>query len=481
MHVDNQYLILSALDAIHDGVVITDHTSRIVYANPAYQRILGVRLDKIIGQKVSEIEPTASLLTVLETGKPILQERTRVESLNMDIVSTITPIFKNGTILGTVAIFKNVTEAMQLTRALQRMEGLADYLRQELERKTQELPRSFDQIVGRNETFVESLKLAAKAAKSDSNVMIRGENGVGKEVIAKAIHAASHVCHGPMIRVNCSAIPENLLESELFGYEEGAFTGAKRGGKIGKFELAHSGTLFLDEVGDMSAMMQAKLLRVIQDKEFERVGGTQSVKVDVRIISATNRNLEKMVQEGTFREDLYYRLNVVPIFVPPLRERKDDLLLLMDHFLAQQNERNGKHYVVSEEVLQVFYRHEWPGNIRELQNAVEYSTVMCAGEVVTPEHLPPYFSSIDRTPERSDVQSSIGEGQFDCESDDKVVEKVPFPGEVPTLRDRVEEVERETILMALRATRYNKTEAMKLLGISRQTLYRKMEQLGIED
>ncbi|MBO8170857.1 MAG: sigma 54-interacting transcriptional regulator [Bacillaceae bacterium] len=472
--INNEYLIHSALDAIHDGIVITDETSRIVYANPAYTRILGVRLDKILNRKVSEIEPTASLLTVLKTGKPILQERTRVDSLNMDIVSTITPIYKNGEIKGTVAIFKNVTEAMELTRALQRMEGLAHYLQEELE-KTKELPHSFDEIVGRNHNFVESLTLAARAAASDTNVMIRGENGVGKEVIAKAIHAASNVCRGPMIRVNCSAIPENLLESELFGYEEGAFTGARKGGKVGKFELAQDGTLFLDEVGDMSLLMQSKLLRVIQEKEFERVGGTRPIKVNVRIISATNRNLEQMVREGIFREDLYYRLNVVPIFVPPLRERKDDLLLLIEHFLSQQKEKTGKAYHISEDVMQIFYNHDWPGNIRELQNVVEYSTVMCTGEVIQPEHLPPYFSAVKRDPQSVERILSANHQQQEQEDCD-----IPSPEQVPRLKDRVAEVERETIIMALRAARYNKTEAMKLLGISRKSFYRKLKELDIE-
>lgn len=470
---DNDFLIHSAMDAIHDGIVVTDETSRIVYANPAYTRILGVPLEKIVGQKVSDIEPTASLLTVLGTGIPILQEKTRVETLNMDIVSTITPIFKDGAIKGSVAIFKNVTEAMELSRALQRMEGLAQYLKEELE-KSKELPHSFDQIIGRNQQFLESLTLAAKAAVSDVNVMIRGENGVGKEVVAKAIHAASKVRNGPMIRVNCSAIPENLLESELFGYEEGAFTGARRGGKIGKFELAHGGTLFLDEVGDMSMMMQAKLLRAIQEKEIERVGGTKSIRVNVRIIAATNKNLETMIRDGSFREDLYYRLNVIPVFLPPLRERKDDLLLLIEHFLSQHKEKTGKSYMISQEVLEVFYAHDWPGNIRELQNAIEYGTVMGSGEVISRQHLPAYFSAVTR---KSTVTSGKNNDAATGSSDEP---EMVTPEQVPNLKERVAQVERETILLALKAANQNKSKAMELLGISRKSFYRKLKELNIK-
>lgn len=505
---NTRYLIHCALDAIHDGIVIADHTSRILYANPAYTRILGVPLKKILGKKISEIEPTASMLTVLETGKAILQERTRVETLGLDIVSTITPIRRNGIMLGAVAIFKNVSEAMALSRALQRMEGLAEYLRSELE-KTSTLPLGFKGIVGQNSRFLEALTLAARAATSPATVLIRGENGVGKEVVAQAIHAASLCKDGPLIRVNCAAIPENLLESELFGYEDGAFTGAKKGGKAGKFELAHGGTLFLDEVGDMSLSMQAKLLRAIQEKEIERVGGTKTIRVDVRIISATNKDLEQMTSEGKFREDLYYRLSVVPIFLPPLRERKDDLLLLIDHFLTRLGEKNGKTCIVSEEALLMLNSHDWPGNIRELQNAIEYGTVMAEDGVIGPQHLPPYFKAVRRSislfpngqsaaawDERDPAHyqaDNMGPAYGASESHDVVQPAVPTArsdeedhdygtnreNAVP-LNEQVARVEREAILAALKAARYHKTKAMEMLGISRKTFYRKVKELDIE-
>lgn len=248
----------------------------------------------------------------------------------------------------------------------------------------------FDDIIGDNEQFVKTKKFAKKSSNTVSTILITGESGTGKELFARAVHFESVRRNGPFIPINCSAIPENLLESELFGYEEGAFTGASKGGKMGKFQLADGGTLFLDEIGDMPLHLQAKLLRVLQEKRIEPVGGKRSIPIDVRVISATHRDLETMIRDGEFREDLYYRLNVIPITIPPLRERKDDLGMLVDFFTRKFSQKLDKDVrLVDKEVINILDNYQWKGNVRELENVMEYSVNMCAGDRISKEDLPP--------------------------------------------------------------------------------------------
>ena len=250
---------------------------------------------------------------------------------------------------------------------------------------------AFKNYIGKSGKVVDVLALASKAAGSSATVLVRGESGTGKEVIAEGIHYASERRRGPFIRVNCGAIPGTLLESELFGHEKGAFTGAVRR-KLGKFELADHGTIFLDEIGEMDKNMQVKLLRVLQQKEFDRVGGEETVHVDVRIIAATNRDLEQMVKDGTFRDDLYYRLNVIPISLPPLRDRVDDIPLLVEHFIAKISAENGKPVRgITPEAMQVMMRYQWPGNVRELENVIERVITLMDSETITITSLPSYI------------------------------------------------------------------------------------------
>jgi transcriptional regulator with PAS, ATPase and Fis domain len=258
-----------------------------------------------------------------------------------------------------------------------------------------------------------------------------------------------------MIKVNCAAMPEDLIESELFGYEDGAFTGAKKGGKLGKFELAHSGTIFLDEIGDMSLTMQAKLLRVLQEKEFERVGGCKTVKVDIRVIAATNRDLESMIEKGAFRLDLYYRLNIVPLTLTPLRERKDDLLTLAKTFLNQFSREVGHELTLSPKVVRFFQEYDWPGNIRELQNVLEHASIVCGGRIIEIQHLPARI-----VPTYDD----------DSNSKDK-----PY-----AVKEILARIEKELILSALDTYNNNRTNAMKALGFSRRVFYDKLLRYGIE-
>jgi len=307
-----------------------------------------------------------------------------------------------------------------------------------------------DDVVGASPAWRETIDTAHRAAGSDATVLLLGESGTGKEVLAHEIHRASPRSGKPFVAVNCSAIPEGLLESELFGHEKGAFTGAVRQ-KRGRFELADGGTVFLDEIGDMSEGLQSKLLRFLQDRTFQRVGGSKSITVDVRVVAATNRNLDEAIREGRFREDLYFRLNVVTITVPPLRERLDDVPPLAEHFLKAHAPKGGKPKRMSPKAMRTVMAYDWPGNVRELENAVQRSVVLSRGETIFPEHLP------------ARVRAAGGDGTEGTSSG-------------RTMR----EVERDAIVRTLRETDGNRTHAAKILGISRRTLQNKIREYDID-
>lgn len=446
-------LLFQILDNIHDVVLVIDSDTTIVYANEAYAKILGVPVAKVLGRRLDKIEPKAAAIEILRTGKPS-SGKDYLDSLGIDVVGNSFPLYNGESIIGCVSTFKNITEVVELNRELQQTKGVADYLKEQLE-QWEQLPLSFKEYVGQNSNLKETLVLAAKVARTDSTVLIRGESGVGKEVLAKAVHNSSRRKDMPLIKVNCAAIPENLIESELFGYEDGAFTGAKKGGKLGKFELAHSGTIFLDEIGDMSYTMQAKLLRVLQEKEFERVGGTKTIKIDIRVIAATNRNLESMIKKGTFRRDLYYRLNIVPLNLTPLRERKDDLLALAKTFLDQFAREVGHELTLSPQVVRFFQEYDWPGNIRELQNVLEHASIVCSGMTIEIYHLPAQIIPANR--------------------DQYKIKNKPY-----AVKEIVASVEKELILSALVTYKNNRTKAMKALGFSRRVFYDKLRRYGIE-
>ena len=314
---------------------------------------------------------------------------------------------------------------------------------------------TLDNIIGESDIINSTKKEALIASKSTSTVLITGESGTGKELFARAIHNHSNRNENPFVAVNCAAIPDNLLESELFGYEEGAFTGAKRGGKLGKFELAHKGTIFLDEIGDMSLHLQAKLLRVLQEKELNKIGAKSNVFIDVRIIAATNKDLEKMVNKGTFREDLYYRLNVIPIALPSLRERRDDIPLLANFMMKEYSIKLNKNVVdIDKSVINLMINYKWPGNIRELQNIIEYSVNMSSSSVITLDTMPNRMKKVEK-------------------NEDIVIEERIV---------NLDELERREIIKALgKYKQYKKDKDLvaKALGISRATLYRKLEKYKI--
>ncbi|AET66896.1 transcriptional regulator containing PAS, AAA-type ATPase, and DNA-binding domains [Desulfosporosinus orientis DSM 765] len=447
-------LLFKILNNIHDVVLVVDSDTTIVFANEAYAKILGVPVAKVLGRRLDKIEPKAKTIEVLRTGESSYCRQSYLSSLSVNVVGSTFPLYNGKNIIGCVSIFKNINDVVELNRELNQTKGVADYLKEQLEQEEQ-LPNSFEEYIGRNSRLKETLKLAAKVAKTDSTVLILGESGVGKEVLARVVHKSSTRKNRPMIKVNCAAIPEDLIESELFGYEDGAFTGAKKGGKLGKFELAHRGTIFLDEIGDMSLTMQAKLLRTLQEKEFERIGGTKAIKVDIRVIAATNRNLEQMIEQGAFRSDLYYRLNIVPLMLIPLRERRDDILELAKVFLKQFAKEVGHELTLSPQVERILRAYEWPGNIRELKNVLEHASIVCSSKVITSKHLPAHI-----IPKKH--RSSVKENSYD-------------------IKEIVASVEKEVILSALNACNNNRTDALKALGISRKSFYNKLHQYGIID
>jgi len=329
--------------------------------------------------------------------------------------------------------------------------GVRDLFR-EVDTLRAELKREYDlaTIVGQSDQMRDIYDVVKKVATTNATVMVYGESGTGKELVARAVHEYSRRSKKPFIQVSCAALPETLLESELFGYEKGAFTGANTA-KKGRFELADGGTLFLDEIGDISPAIQVKLLRVLQEKTFEHLGGTKTIKVDVRIVGATNRDLQEAIADGTFREDLYYRLNVVPITVPPLRDRKEDIPLLVAHFL----EKLGSKRKMSKEAMARLVGYGWPGNIRELENTIERAVILGSGDVILPEHLP------------AELRAEPAPGG------------PPVPIELPSEGIVLEKLEKDLLEQALRRAGSNQTKAAKLLGISRHELLYRMEKFGL--
>jgi DNA-binding NtrC family response regulator len=343
-------------------------------------------------------------------------------------------------------------ELLAKLKVMLRIKDLHDELKMEKDKNillTQALEKrySFGNILGKNRRIQEIFELISDISNTDSTVLIQGESGTGKELIAKAIHFNSHRKNRPFVVANCSAYSQNLLESELFGHEKGSFTGAIRR-KVGRFEMANGGTIFLDEIGEVSPPTQILLLRVLQDHRFERVGGEETLEVDVRVIAATNKILMEEIRKGTFREDLYYRLNVIPIFIPPLRERKDDIPLLASYFLQKFNRERGKEVTgFSPEVMEIFLRHSWQGNVRELENVIDHAIIIAKQDKILPKDLP-----------QSLLQRPISIQEF------------------ITLQD----YERDIILKTLKETNWNKHKTAKKLNINRSTLYGKMKRYGLE-
>lgn len=430
------------LESIADGVFTIDRDWRITSFNRAAERITGIPRRKAVGQKCFDVfhasicQTACALKHTLEKGKemidlPVDILNSRGETLPISI-STAVLRDQKGKIIGGVETFRDLSAIETLRRELSRQ-------------------YTFGDIISKSEYILKILTLLPSIAESNSTVLIQGPSGSGKELLARAIHSLSPRKNGPYVVVSCAALPDTLLESELFGYMKGAFTDAKKD-KPGRFALAEKGTLFLDEIGDISPALQVKLLRFLQEKEYEPLGAIKPLKADVRIVAATNKNLSQLVKEGLFREDLYYRLNVVKIELPPLRERREDIPLLVDHFLKRFNLKMNKRIVsVSPEIMDLFMRYDFPGNIRELENAIEHAFVICRTSQIKPDHLPGEL--IDRTRQTA-IPSSA-------------------------LKDPLKAAEMQTVLQVLAKHGGNRKKAAEELGISVVTLWRKLKKLEV--
>jgi len=436
-----------------EWMLVVDAGGVVTMISEGYAEFNGTTVAEAVGRHVTEVIENTRMHIVARTGIPEIGERQTIRGRQM-IVNRI-PLRDGARVIGAYGrvIFKTVEQLRELASKMNILESKVRYYEEELTH-LRGARYTFASIVGSGPSVTAAKAEAERASRTDSTVLLRGETGTGKELFAHAIHAAGARRAGPFIKLNCAAVPAELLESELFGYEEGAFTGARRGGKPGKFELAAGGTLFLDEIGDMPLPMQAKLLRVLQEREVDRLGGTGSRRVDLRLISATSRNLEELVGQGKFRADLYYRVNVIPVRVPPLRERAEDLRPLSEAFLAGLAADTGEpRKRVSAELLEILESYAWPGNVRELQNVLERAVAMSRGEVLLPEHIPAHLVR-DATGARKEVA----------------------PGSLASARA---EAERAAIVAALGAAGGNKSKAAAMLRIHRVKLYEKLKRHGI--
>ncbi len=445
---------INVFDALGDGLLIADQDAIIQYVNKEYLRIIGMEKEEVLGKPLHIARPGAMLPSVIKSGKPLSGVYRRVGTV--EYVVDMAPIHVNEKIIGGVSIVKDITEVKKLSKELKKAQNRLEYL-QGTVGQIFKARYTLDMLKGYSPAFRKAISLAERASLNNSNILISGESGTGKELLAQGIHNLSPRKHNAFVAVNCAAIPANLLESELFGYAEGAFTGSKKGGKAGLFQLADGGTLFLDEIGDMGFELQAKLLRVLQEQKVRRIGGISEDIVDVRIISATNQDIEKMVEKERFRQDLFYRLNVFQITLPPLRERNMDILTLASYFAEQYLDHKIPEGFFSQEVKEIFLNYDWPGNIRQLKNAIEFACNMLDnGERILPNHLP----------ERIREKMSIWEASY---------------GQIDNLGVMVNKFEKEIIENALKVYGNDlegKRRICKELGISLASLYRKMKDVS---
>ncbi|WP_077619141.1 sigma-54 interaction domain-containing protein [Bacillus sinesaloumensis] len=444
-------ILQTIIDTAYEWIVVVDYQGKIMYMNKNYCDFLEVNREAVIGTHVTEVIENTRMHIVVQTGEKEIGSPHYIKG-NYMIANRI-PIYSDHRIVGAVGavIFKD-------TKALNKMNSHIKSLMSELQtyiddwQENNGAKYTLNDIKTSSKQVLELKEKVKNIASGDISVLIRGESGTGKELFAHSIHQLSPRSQNPFIKVNCGAIPEHLLESELFGYEEGAFTGAKKGGKKGKFVLAHGGTIFLDEVGDMPLHMQIKLLRVLQEKEVEPVGALTPIPVDVRVIAATNRPLEQMIEEGRFREDLFYRINVIPFTIPPLRERPDDIGPLTKFFIEKVSKRTGKRILsIDAEVMNIFNQHRWPGNLRELENVIEAAIHLSSGEKIEIGSLPEYL--VD------DPKLLIGQ---------------------KPLKEILEDTEKRVLEKTLQKYKNDKQLAAKALGISKSTMYEKLKKLNIE-
>ncbi|MGB8932968.1 MAG: sigma 54-interacting transcriptional regulator [Anaeromyxobacteraceae bacterium] len=450
----DRLMLEEAIGHAYEGLVITDAGGRIIKTNQAYATFLGVRMADMIGRHVTEVVENTRMHVVAKSGVAEIAQLQKIRGHEM-ICSRI-PIFEDGKVVAVVGkiMFADVDDLFAMSGRLAALKKELEFYKSELNKRL--VARySFEHIVGKSDALERVKALGRRVAKSDTTVLLRGESGTGKELFAHSIHVESNRALGPFVKVNCGAIPEALFESELFGYKAGAFTGAHKQGKRGRFAMADRGTIFLDEISELPASMQVKLLRVLQEREIEPVGALEPEPIDVRIIAATNKDLELLLEQGTFRQDLYYRLNVVELEIPALRERRDDIPLIAERILRQLEKETGVPVAgLAEEAEAILKAYPWPGNVRELRNVLEQAMYTKGGDVISRRDLP---------------RAIVGS-----------VERAGLDEDRRTLRALLRHTEEESLRAALRDANGDRLVAAARLGISKSSMYAKIERYGIE-
>jgi len=458
-----QSTLMAIIHSTDDAISVVDENGLHTIINPAYTRLTGLTEEDVLGKPPTidiPDEGESMHLKVLRTRKPVHGVRMRVGPNRKEVIVNVSPVIVNGVLKGSVAVIHDVSEIKYLSEELERFKQRVRHL---------ESKYTFKDIVGNSRGMIVAKEQAKRAAQTPATVLLQGESGTGKELFAHAIHHASKRRNKQFIRVNCSALVDTLLESELFGYEGGSFTGAKKTGKRGLFEEADKGTIFLDEIGVMSLNLQAKLLRVLQEKEIVKVGGMNPINVDVRVISATNIDLKNAVREGRFRDDLYYRLYVIPIYIPPLRERKEDMHLLVKNLIRKYNQDFGRNIRgILPEALNLLIDYSWPGNVRELENIIERAIINMKlnEEIILPKHIPS-LNSKERIGEKLIINPKYN-NLTGIDLDKTNLKKVK------------NDTERLAIINTLKSTNGDNLKAAKKLGISLRSFYYKIKKYSIK-
>lgn len=446
----------SVFNASYDEIIVTDHCGTVLKMNSVFRKFYNLEAEDFVGKNVAELEkngvfsPSVTAMVLKEKKRVSIIQKTNTDKV---LIVTGHPVYgEDRELTSVISMAKDITEMHKLKEKLAQAEKNAQkyYYELELLKQKEELE---ERIQFKSPKMEKVMAVAHRTARVDSNLLITGESGVGKSMLAEAIHKMSLRRDKEIVSINCGAIPEALLESEFFGYERGAFTGAKTEGKLGKLDIADQGTLFLDEISELPLQMQVKLLKVIQEKKFMRIGGTKTIESDFRLIAATNKSLEQEVKAGRFREDLYYRLNVVPIEIPPLRERKEDIVLLIDHFWSKLNRKYGVDRKIDADVYRILVDYNWLGNVRELENCIERLMVTVDAETIQVTDLPTHLLT------QSSVNSEI----------DKIT----------PLNEAMDELEKKLIISAYKQYK-NTYKAAKILGVSQSTMVRKLKKFGFD-
>ncbi len=442
--------IEAVFESAHYCLVIVDDQGHVIYLNQSYCDFLGVRLEDAVGKHVTDVIENTRMHIVVETGTAEIADLQYIRGNYM--IANRVPVWSDGKVIGAIGVvlYRDTKEWMKMNSHIKALLLEVEQYRNQL-KKNQGAVYSLHDIVAISAKMIDLKNKVKRVATGEASVLITGESGTGKELIAHSIHQLSERSGRPFVTVNCAAIPEHLIESELFGYQDGAFTGAKKGGKEGKFQVANGGTIFLDEIGDMPLSAQVKILRVLQDGEVHPVGGVKPEKVDVRVIAATNQDLEKLVQEKAFREDLFYRINVLRLHIPPLRERQEDIRVLAKYFLHKSSDRSGKRVLdFDQQVLERFMQYDWPGNVRELENVVEASVHLTNQEMISIDDLPEHFQ-----------KQSV------------------YLDKNSSLKEILERTEKQAIEQAILQCDGDKIRAAKRLGIGKSSLYDKLKKYGL--